>query len=309
MVKDRRVIMNPSDAAGIGLVFDRFAPDGDARLVGGESGREHSALSIHYVGTAGWKDQSSGCVLLHGGSGDWRHFGANLDRLGERLAIVAPDLPGFGASDLPTGENLAAIADPIAGFVKALPWREITLVGFSFGALVAAAVAVKCRPARLMLISPAGFGAHTPEMADAREAAATAAKANGLRAGLAVNLGRIMLHRSPFLEDEPVLAMMEAMLRANRINVRRFSRREMIVDYLRLVDCPVRVLFGAFDPYHASVLPQRYAAIADACPGAEVTTVPNAAHWLMLETPGAFENALLQFCQKEVRDDDRLRPS
>lgn len=294
-------VRSASDARRIGLVVDSFSlnvreSDGNEISVS-----KRSPSSIHYVGTSAWKDQSSGCVLLHGGSGDWRHYCANLHRLSKRIPLLVPDLPGFGSSDTPRDDDLESIVDPIVEVTRSLPWTEITLVGFSFGALVAAAAAVKRRPARLMLISPAGFGAHAPEMAAAREAAAQVAKASGLRSGLASNLDRIMLHRPLCHQDEPVLTMMEEMLRSTRAKVRQFSRKEMILDRLRLLDCPVSVLFGGRDPYHASVLRQRYAAISEACPHAHVETIADAAHWLMLERPETFEDVLLNFYREKIR--------
>lgn len=297
MAQDRHSLASLSDVARLGLVSDRLTLNAGVHGGGGLSVPANSVSSLHYVGTSGWRDRSSGCVLLHGGSGDWRHYCSNLHRLSKSTTFVVPDLPGFGASNTPCGEDLAAIVDPISAFVRALPWDDITLVGFSFGALVAAAAAVKCRPTRLMLISPAGFGAHTPEMFEARDEAARTAKASGLRAGLAVTLHRIMLHRSSSSDDE-LVPMMEEMLRATRAKVRRFSRSEVILDHLRMLDCPVRVLFGASDPYHASVLGQRYSAITAACPGVQIQTVSEAAHWLMLEQPAVFEEALLKFCQE-----------
>lgn len=301
MVKYMHSITSRTEALKIGFVIDKFSFDTRQADVGPQFQSTRLVSSIHYVGTSNWKNQSSGCVLLHGGSGDWRHYCANLHRLSQHIPLVVPDMPGFGGSDEPETDNLASIVDPVTQLIESLPWTEVTLVGFSFGALVAAAVAAKCRPTRLMLISPAGFGAHAPEMAVAREEAAQAAKISGLRSGLALNLDRIMLHRSLSQEDEAVLTMMEQMISATRAKVRRFSRREMIVDRLRLLDCPVSVLFGAHDPYHASVLRQRHAAISQACPDARVQTIDGAAHWLMLERPETFEEILLNFCWEEVK--------
>ncbi|GAA4159070.1 alpha/beta fold hydrolase [Shinella granuli] len=300
MVKDRYPIMSLSAAASAGFVAGHF-PVSPCDVGGEETGTYQTPPSfIHYVGTPDWENQASGCVLLHGGSGDWRHFCINLKPLSAHIPIVAPDLPGFGLSGAASGEDLAAIVDPLAAFLRSVPWRDITLVGFSFGALAAAAAAVKRPPSRLLLISPAGFGAHTAEMASAREAAAQAAKLEGTRAGLAVNLKRTMLRRDYSLGSEHLLDTMEEMLRSTRAKVRRFSRSELILDRLRMLDCPVRVLFGEADPYHASALDHRYAGIAAACSGAEITTVADAAHWLMFDRPDAFEETLLEFARRDV---------
>lgn len=298
MVKNRYTIFGLEEACGSGLVVGHFLSGAWVQAEGGSPLSGSDGPSIHYVGTSGWENQSSGCVLLHGGSGDWRHFGANLPRLAAETAVVALDLPGFGRSSDAEGPDLAGIADPVARLLQSLPWRDITLIGFSFGALVATEAALTCPPARMMLVSPAGFGAHAPEMAAARDLAARTARESGVLAGLEVNLRRIMLHRPDCGDDARLLALMEEMLRATRAKVRRFSRSELILDRLRRIECPVRVLFGAHDPYHASALQQRHRDIAVACLQARIETVPDAAHWLMLEQPEVFEAAVLEFCRE-----------
>ncbi|TAK66484.1 MAG: alpha/beta fold hydrolase, partial [Betaproteobacteria bacterium] len=46
-------------------------------------------------------------VLLHGGAGSWLHWIKNIDALARSRAVWAPDIPGFGDSDLPA-DNLDA---------------------------------------------------------------------------------------------------------------------------------------------------------------------------------------------------------
>lgn len=300
MVKVENPILNLSDAMALGLIPGRS--DAAMHVVLGKENPVNSQY-IHYVGSKEWKKQPAGVVLLHGGSGDWRHFGANLADLARVSAVVAVDLPGFGGSDAPIAADLAGVVAPVAAFIRALPWRDVTLVGFSFGALIASAVALDAPPARLMLVSPAGFGAHVPEMATAREQAARATRAHGVRAGLEMNLRNVMLHDPEAVDREPALQAMEEMLRAARLKARGISRSELILDKLRYVSCPVSVLLGASDPFHASVMVQRRAEIAAACPQARVMIVESAAHWLMLERPEIFAAALHDFCERDVRDD------
>lgn len=97
-------------------------------------------------------------VLLHGlldSSEGWREIA-----LSTRRPTLAFDLPGFGASDLPTEPRIAAYAEDIIEAVGSLGLGRFTLVGHSLGGAVAAAVAeaVPHLVASLVLLAPAGFG-------------------------------------------------------------------------------------------------------------------------------------------------------
>jgi len=101
-------------------------------------------------------------ILLHGGAGSWMHWIRNIETLARSRTVWAPDLPGFGDSDLPS-DNLDA--DTLAPFVlhgalQLLRGERFDLVGFSFGGLVCALIAAQA-PAtleRLVLVSVAAMG-------------------------------------------------------------------------------------------------------------------------------------------------------
>jgi pimeloyl-ACP methyl ester carboxylesterase len=78
--------------------------------------------------------------------------------------VIAPDLPGFGASERADRVYSPALfADALAGLVRQEIQGELDLVGFSlsaeFAALVAAALPERIRS--LVLISPTGFSTRT----------------------------------------------------------------------------------------------------------------------------------------------------
>ena len=54
-------------------------------------------------GSIGYLDLGSGkpLVLIHGGHGGWYHWMANIAALAKHRRVIAPDLPGFGASSSP----------------------------------------------------------------------------------------------------------------------------------------------------------------------------------------------------------------
>src|SRR3954463_779064 len=77
-------------------------------------------------------------VLLHSALGDsrlWRH---QVEALSPELDVVAPDLPGWGESPLPT--EAFSFVDVVAGY---LPGH---LVGNSFGGAIALRTALETAP-------------------------------------------------------------------------------------------------------------------------------------------------------------------
>jgi pimeloyl-ACP methyl ester carboxylesterase len=72
-------------------------------------------------------------MLLHGGSGSWRHRRRNIRALGRAHHVLAPDRPGLGESATPPGERTpAGRAEARREGLAALlgPARRDHLVGF-----------------------------------------------------------------------------------------------------------------------------------------------------------------------------------
>jgi len=100
-------------------------------------------------------------LMLHGFSADRRGWNDLAHRLREGRWIVAPDLPGHGATEA-GAERVGDLIAPVTGFAaEALPEGAFDLVAHSMGALVAVALAraLPGRVASLTLIAPAGLGA------------------------------------------------------------------------------------------------------------------------------------------------------
>jgi len=94
-------------------------------------------------------------LAVHGFRGD--HHG--LARIVKRLPdhrVVAPDLPGFGASEpLPRRHTVEAYADWLIEFSSAVRRRPLTVLGHSFGTIVVAAALDRgLRADRVILVNP-----------------------------------------------------------------------------------------------------------------------------------------------------------
>jgi pimeloyl-ACP methyl ester carboxylesterase len=71
--------------------------------------------------------------------------------LAERYRLVAPDLPGFGRSDIPSGISFAKIADIIGRFTEIIGLNRFAIYIFDYGAPTGLRLALK-HPERITAI-------------------------------------------------------------------------------------------------------------------------------------------------------------
>src|SRR6185369_10673147 len=85
---------------------------------------------------------------------------AALDRLAERVRVIVPSHPGFSGSDRPAW---VTTVDDLSYFyldlLDQLALSDVILVGVSFGAWIAAEIAVKCttRLSHLVMANAVGI--------------------------------------------------------------------------------------------------------------------------------------------------------
>ncbi len=118
---------------------------------------EVEQLPLHYVTTVG---AGQPVVLLHGWGGQIASFGPIPDILGSRFRVVAVDLPGFGATPLPSSPwGTLDYADFMVSFLRQSELAPCTLVGHSFGGKVSLALAARNPElvSKLILVDSAGI--------------------------------------------------------------------------------------------------------------------------------------------------------
>jgi pimeloyl-ACP methyl ester carboxylesterase len=135
------------DEFSLDIPFGRIAG-----LRGGEPGAPR-VLALH-----GWLDNAASFVPL----------AAEFERLGMRIELVAPDLPGHGRSaHLPPGADysFAGALHAVLDIADALGWERFALLGHSMGAGIASLVAAGCpqRVERLLAIEALGALPEAPE--------------------------------------------------------------------------------------------------------------------------------------------------
>lgn len=107
-------------------------------------------LHVHNaIPPGGGFEEGTPLLCIHQTAGSGRVFERFLALAGRDRSVYAPDLPGFGESDPPpTRPTVADYAGAIGDFLDTMRFRQIDVLGYQGGALVAAEMAV-ARPKQI----------------------------------------------------------------------------------------------------------------------------------------------------------------
>ncbi len=192
-------------------------------------------------------------LWLHGTDGlfEWP---AILDRLAARYMVVAPELPGFGASTIPAWmDDVSDLAYLVLDVMQRMALERAHVAGHSLGGWVALEMAVRqtARIASLSLIAPAGLhvkGAAKADifMIDPDEQARLAYFDGGM--------GEAAAQRA-------TASKIQEQAIANRVASARFGwsprfHNPRLGRWLHRIDVPALIVWGAgdriFSPAHAA---------------------------------------------------------
>src|SRR5262249_34088252 len=105
-------------------------------------------------------------LLLHGFPSASHQFRDLIPRLADRFHIIAPDLPGFGKSDLPErGLTFDGIAEKIDRFTEVVGFNRYAVYIFDYGAPTGLRLAVK-HPERITAIISQNGNAYEEGLSD-----------------------------------------------------------------------------------------------------------------------------------------------
>ena len=99
-------------------------------------------------------------LFLHGLGGVWQNWLLNIPAFMGTHRVIAPDLPGFGRSEMPAGRiSIQGYGRVVDELCRTLDVDCPVVVGNSMGGFVGAEVAIAfpTRVARLVLVSAAGI--------------------------------------------------------------------------------------------------------------------------------------------------------
>ena len=238
-------------------------------------------------------------LLVHGFPLDHSMWTAQSEHFSQRYRVIAPDLRGFGGSDVGEGTaSMEIMADDLAGLLDALGVDSpVVLCGLSMGGYVAFQFWRKhAARLRALVLCDTRSTADTPEAASARLTLVE----HVLRAGTQY-LADAMLSRlfaAKTFEDRPQVVECErknilaASAQGAAAALRGLAARPDVNGLLPRIALPTLVLVGEQD---AISTVEEMRAMARAIPAAEFVVIPNSGHMTPLENPAAFNAALDAF--------------
>jgi pimeloyl-ACP methyl ester carboxylesterase len=243
--------------------------------------------------------QGETVVLIHAGVADRRMWDQHWDALTQTHDVVRVDLRGFGESTVHEPQGWTAY-DDVARTLAALGIRRAHLVGCSFGAGVAAELAL-AEPelaASLLLVSPGGvlFTERTPELTAFVEAEDAALEAGDLLAAAEADVRWWV--DSPRRGPDEVPAAVRDAVRAMQLRVFEIGEdwedlegqlEPEAPERYAEITAPTCVLVGGLD---LDVVQRTADEIMAGVPGARRVDWPDAAHLLPMECPEDFVELL-----------------
>lgn len=239
-------------------------------------------------------------VLIHGAGHDhsvWNHQARHLANHG--FGVLAPDLPGHGASGGAPLTSIEALAEWIGALLDAVGVVRSALVGHSMGSLVAQEAAARL-PERVTALVLVGSVAPMPVAQPLLDAAATArpkahAMINQWSYTPAAHLGT---SASPGLWLPGVNARLmehqvDGVLATDLAACNTYAGG---LDAAGKVRCPVLMVCGERDQMTPprAVKPLREA-LVNAAGGARMITIPGTGHAMMAEAPDATTDSIRGF--------------
>lgn len=244
--------------------------------------------------------QGEPVVLLHGIFAEKDHWVDMARSLDGRWRVIAPDLPGYGAStrDLRQPYDYAAQVERLRVLLDTLGLQRVHLAGNSMGGTIAALFAIR-HPQRVASVAFIGapHGIRTPGMSEmdraieAGRAPLVASDAQAFDATLA-----LVFSRPPYLPGPIVaVARAQAIQRAEgnlQLWLEQLGQRYLLQAEVGALRAPALVLWGGadrvFDASGAAVL-------AGLLPGAKVEVLPGLGHLPMMEAPAEVASRYARF--------------
>jgi pimeloyl-ACP methyl ester carboxylesterase len=249
---------------------------------------------LHYLDEGGGEPV---LLLVHGFPFSARMWEPQIAAFSDRHRVVAPDLSGFGESEVPPERSAYSIdgyADEVAGVVAALGLGRVVLAGLSMGGYIALALARR-HPQILagLVLADTRAEADSQEVKSRRSDQQVFLSARKDIAPLVDGLlENLLSKRGPAREEvaDRAGALMRTVDPDGWIGaLEAMKQRSDASPGLAGITVPTLVLVGEDDEITP---PSAAEAMAEAIPGARLVVVPAAGHLTNLENPEAFNEAV-----------------
>ncbi len=217
---------------------------------------------------------------------------AVIDELGKNAHVIAPTHPGFGRSDLPKGmRSVDDMSYFYLDLLDQLDLRDLTVVGVSLGAWIAAEVAVKstARMARLVMANAVGVKVADRETRDVTDIFALTEKEYLETLYCDPAVGRRDYKALP---DAEVLAASRAREATARLAWNPFFHNPRLKSRLHRIRIPTLFLWGTHDRMLSEAYGRAYCAMI---PGARFEMIDRAGHFPDQEQPKVFAEKVMAF--------------
>ncbi len=217
---------------------------------------------------------------------------AAIAELAKGARVIAPTHPGFGRSELPQGMRTV---DDLSYFyldlLDQLDLRDLTLVGVSFGAWIAAEIAVKsaARLSRLVMANAVGVKVGDRETRDIVDIFALTDQEYLDIAYCDPNAGRRDYKALP---DAEVLAAARAREATARFAWSPYFHNPRLPSRLHRIRIPTLFLWGSHDRMLSEAYGRAYCAMVE---GARFETIERAGHFPDHEQPRVFAEKVTAF--------------
>lgn len=252
-------------------------------------------------GVLGVVDQGVGTpmLLVHAFPLDHSMWRAQIDTFCRSRRVIAPDLRGFGTSEVTSGVvTMEQLADDLAEVLSALDVSQpVTLCGLSMGGYVAWQFWQRHheRLGRLILCDTRA-AADTPVAAKARQIMALEVLRDGSRVAAEAMIPKLFAESTYEQRAELVEATRDVILATSPEAIaaaqRGMAQRPEMTERLGEVNTPALLICGEADSISP---PSEMQSIAAAMPKAEFVTIADAGHLAPLEQPQAVNDAIEQF--------------
>ena len=258
-----------------------------------------NGITMNYTDTGG---SGTPVVLLHAFPFNSAMWEPQVESLGDKFRLIAPDLKGFGETDAPEGEDAYSMdgyADDVKALVDSLGLERFVLAGLSMGGYIALAYMRKYADGVTgLVLADTRAEADPPEGIEKRSNQQKQVLQDGTSGLVEVLTGALLAESTRANKPDVVKKVQAAMDNpaAGFIGaLEAMKNRIDSTDSLAKIDVPTLVIVGEND---GVTPPEAARNLHEHIGGSELVVIPDAGHISNMESPEAFNGALGEFLNK-----------